>query len=200
MIAVIRSEFHRGVTVRSSWLALIGFTFMAAMFGWFSKDFWSLFAGVGAFGIAMMTTAQHYQHRTAVLLFLGRPQRWQVLIAQCLVTGLFAMVLALGSGIAVLVAGPVSQYLATVLVSPLMAVFGVLCTTVVRRPLWLIAGTFVWLLFAEGLINRGEIGLPFASFMLAAGGDTGALLYLLAWTAAVAPVAVWWIHRDLAGD
>lgn len=200
MIAVVRSELYRGVTIRSSWLALIGFAFLAALMGWFDDNFWSMFAGVGAFGLAAIVTAQHYQHRTAILLFLSRPHRFRVLAAQCLSSAVFGLVLAAGSGLAVLFGGDASQYRSTVLVSPIMAIFGTLCVTVVRRPLWLFAGLFGWLLFVELLINQGENGLPFAAFMLAAGGNTKALLWLLAWTAVAVPPAAWAITRDLSGD
>ncbi|MDI6097082.1 hypothetical protein QLQ12_00475 [Actinoplanes sp. NEAU-A12] len=200
MIAVVRSELYRGVTILSSWLALIGFSFLAALFGWFSEDVWSLFAGVGAFGIAVTVISQHYQHRTSLLLFLAKPHRWRVLVAQCLVTALMGTLLVAISGVAVLLEGDVVQYRSTVLVAPVMSVFGVLCTTVVRRPLWLVAGALGWLLLAEGIINRGAIGLPFASFMLAAGGSMKGLLVLLAWTAAVLPVALWSVRKDLTGD
>ena len=200
MIAVLRSDLYRSVSIRSSWLALIGFAFMAALFGWFSKEAWSLFAGIGAFGIAVTVTAQHYQHRTAVLVFLSQPHRWRVLIAQCLVAAVLGTTLAAVSGLPVLLDESAAHYASTVLVAPVMAVFGALCTTVVRHPMWLLGGLFAWLLFAEGLINRMENGLPFDAFALASAGNTKALLFLLAWTAAAVPVAVWAIHRDLAGD
>ncbi|SDT47082.1 hypothetical protein [Actinoplanes derwentensis] len=200
MIAVVRSELYRGVSIQSSWLALFGFALLAALMGWFDKNFWSLFAGIGAFGLAAIVTAQHYQHRTAILLFLSRPHRWRVLAAQCLVSALYGLVLAAGSGLAVLIDADAGQYWSTVLVSPVMSIFGTLCVTVVRRPLWLFAGLFGWVLFAELLINKGDGGLPFASFMLAAGGNTKALLVLLGWTAAAAVPAAWAISRDLSGD
>ncbi|WP_430783387.1 hypothetical protein [Actinoplanes sp. G11-F43] len=200
MIAIVRSELYRGVSIRSSWLSLIGFGFLAALMGWFDDNFWSLFAGIGAFGLAAIVTAQHYQHRTAVLLFLSRPHRWRVLAAQCLTSALLGLVLAAGSGLAVLLGGDAGQYSSTVLVTPVMGVFGTLCVTVVRKPLWLFAGLFGWLIFAEMLINQGEIGLPFTSFMGAAGGNTKALLFVLAWTAAAVVPAAWAIRGDLNGD
>ncbi|HWS31333.1 MAG TPA: hypothetical protein VN408_01175 [Actinoplanes sp.] len=200
MIAVIRSELYRGVTIRSSWLALLGFAFLAALMGWFDKNFWSLFAGLGAFGLATIVTAQHYQHRTAILLFLSRPHRWRVLAAQCVSSALAGVVLTALSGLAVLVDSDPGHYVSTVLVSPVMGVFGTLCVTVLRRPLWVFAGLFAWVVFVELLINRGEGGLPFTSFMLAAGGSTSGLLALLGWTAAVIPPAAWAISRDLTGD
>jgi hypothetical protein len=200
MIALLRSELYRNVSIRSAWLALIGFTLMAAVFGSFSKEAWSLFAGVGAFGIAVTTTAQHYQHRTMVLVVLSLPHRWRVLIVQCVSAALLGVVLAAISGIPVLLDESAAHYRSTVLVAPVMAVFGTLCTVVVPRPMWLIGGCFAWLLFAEVLINRGSIGLPFASFMLASGGNRLGFLVLLAWVGAVVPLALWSARRDLAGD
>jgi hypothetical protein len=198
VIAIVRSELYRSVSIRSSWLALIGFAFMAAVFGWFSKEAWSLFAGLGAFGLAVTVTAQHYQHRTGVLVFLNHPHRWRVLIAQCVSAAVLGTLLAAISGIAVLLDENAAHYRSTVLVAPVMAVFGTLCTIVVRHPMWLLGGAFAWLLFAEGMINRMENGLPFAAFALASGGNTTALLVLLGWTAAAIPVALWAVHRDVS--
>lgn len=200
MIAVIRSELYRSVSIVSSWLALAGFAFMAAVFGWFSKEAWSLFAGIGAFGIAVTVTAQHFQHRTIVLVYLNQPHRWRVLIAQCVSAALLGTLLTAVSGVTVVAEASATQYRATVLVAPVMAVFGTLCTTVVRRPMWLLGGVLAWLLFAEGIINRMSIGLPFASFGLASSGNVTALLVLLAWTAAALPAACWAVRRDLASD
>ncbi|MEU4690616.1 hypothetical protein [Actinoplanes sp. NPDC023714] len=199
MIAVLRSELHRSFTIRSSWISLAGFTTLAALTGWLSEEFWMLFAGVGAFGIAVMLTAQHYQHRTIILTFLGQPHRLRVLAVQCLVAILFALLLAAVSGIAVAWSGFGRQYVTTLAVIPLIAVFGVANATVVRRPLWLLAGYLGWLLFAEGLIGQLQEPLPFTSFLLAAAGQPRFQLALLAWTAASLPVAAWFIRRDLAG-
>lgn len=200
MIAVFRSELYRSLSLRSSWLALAGFAVVAALSGWLDRVAWSLFAGGGAFGLAVILVAQHHQHRTAILLYLARPRRWPVLVAQCLVAALLGSVLVAVSGIALFLDGQSAHYLSTLRVAPLIAVLGVLCATVVRRPLWLVAGAFGWVLFIEGLINRMDHGLPFASYMFAAGGDPAGLLHLLAWTAAVVPPALWSLHRDLTAD
>ncbi|MEV4637467.1 hypothetical protein AB0J80_08965 [Actinoplanes sp. NPDC049548] len=200
MTALLRSELYRSVTVVSSWVSLAGFGCLAAVTGWFSEEFWSLLAGLGAFGMAIMVTAQHYQHRTALLLFLGRPQRLRVLAVQCVVAAVLGVVLVAVSGIPVLMAGQARWYVATLAVAPLMATYGVANVTVVRRPLWLLAGYLGWLVFAEGMIGRFEEPLPFSSFLAAAGGSGKGLLILLGWTAAALPVAAWSIRRDLAGD
>lgn len=199
MIDVLRSELYRSVTIRSSWISLAGFAALAALAGWFSEEFWMLFAGLGAFGIAVMITAQHYQHRTVILVFLGRPYRLRVLAAQCLVAILYALVLAAISGVAVASSGFLARYLSTLAVVPLIAIFGVSNATIVRRPLWLLAGYLGWFIFAEGLIGRLEEPLPFTSFLYAATGDSTFRWALLAWTAASLPVAAWSIRRDMSG-
>ncbi|HEY0000394.1 MAG TPA: hypothetical protein VGB74_08065 [Actinoplanes sp.] len=169
-------------------------------FGWFSEDFWTLFAGLAAFGVAVVSTAQHYQHRTAVLLFLGQPRRLRALAAQCVVAVLITTVLTVISGLTVLPSGEGEQYLSTVTVVPLMAVYGVANATVVRHPTWLFSGYAGWLLFVELLIGRMESPLPFSSFLGAATGRTDALLAFAAWTVAALIAAGWSIRRDLTAD
>ncbi|MEV6599170.1 hypothetical protein AB0M36_20270 [Actinoplanes sp. NPDC051346] len=197
MIAVLRSELYRSLTVRSSWVSLTGFALVAALTGWFSEDFWSLFAGLGAFGLAVMLTAQHYQHRTAVLVFLGQPHRLRALAAQCVVAIVLGLLLAAVSGIPIVLMGSAAQYSSTLTVVPLIAVFGVANATIVRRPLWLLAGYLGWVLFVEGLFGRLQEPLPFTSFLFASAGRTEFVLALLAWTAAALPPAAWCIRRDL---
>ncbi|WIN00308.1 hypothetical protein ACTOB_004006 [Actinoplanes oblitus] len=200
MIAVLRSELYRALTVPSSIIALAGFGFVAALTGWFDEDFWALLAGLGTFSTAVMTTAQHYQHRTALLVFLGRPQRVGVLAVQCMVAVLMGVVLVAVSGITVVFSGEAAQYVRTLTATPLMAIFGVANATIIRKPLWLLVGYLGWLIFAEGLIGRLEEPLPFSSFLMASAGDTRGLLALAAWTVAALPVAAWSIRRDLTGD
>jgi hypothetical protein len=199
VITVLRSELYRSLTIRSSWVSLVGFASLAALTGWFSPEVWSLFAGLGTFGIAVVLTAQHYQHRTAVLVFLGQPHRLRALAAQFAVAVLFGLVLAAVSGIAVAASGFTPQYYSTLTVIPLIATYGVANATIVRRPLWLLAGYLGWLVFVEGLIGRLEEPLPFTSFLFASAGQPKFLLALLAWTAASLPAA-WSISRDLTGD
>jgi hypothetical protein len=199
MIAVLRSELYRSLTIRSSWVSLAGFATLAALTGWFSEEFWMLFAGLGAFGMAVMITSQHYQHRTAILVFLGQPHRLRVLAVQCLVAILYGLLLTAVSGVAVASSGYTEQYLSTLTVVPLIAVFGVANATIVRRPLWLLAGWLGWFFFAEGLIGRLEEPLPFTSFLFAAAGQPKFQLALLAWTAASLPLAAWFVRRDVTG-
>ncbi|GAA0420790.1 hypothetical protein Aca07nite_11290 [Actinoplanes capillaceus] len=200
MIAVLRSELYRTATVRSSILALIVFGIVAATAGYLSDSFWALFAGIGTFGIAVMVTCQHYQHRTAMLLFLGEPNRLKILAAQSLVAMLLGVLLVGVSGIAVVASGEPERYLSTLAVSPLLAIFGVANATIVRRPLWLIAGWLAWLLFVEGIIYNLEGDMIFSAFLAAASGNTRGLLWVSIWTAASLPIAAWSIRRDLAGD
>jgi hypothetical protein len=201
MIAVLRSELRRTMMIRSSWVT-IAFTIAAGLaFGSFSVDFWSLFAGVGAFGIAATTTAQHYQHRTAILLFLGRPHRLRTLAAQCLAAAVITTGTAALSGLNVAAGGgEQAQYDATLLVVPLITVFGVAVATVVRRPTWLLIGSMVWLLFGEGVIGKLKAPLPFSSFLTASTGDRKHLLIFVAWTIGALIVAAYSINRDLTGD
>ncbi|BCJ47836.1 hypothetical protein GCM10010168_21950 [Actinoplanes ianthinogenes] len=200
MIAVLRSELYRSLTVPASLIALLGFGALAVLTGWFDKNFWTLLAGLGTFSTAVMVTAQHYQHRTALLLFLGRPQRLSVLAVQCLVAVALGVVLVAVSGIPVLLNGDSHQYATTLQTTPVIAVFGVANATIIRRPLWLLTGYLGWLVFVEGLIGRLESPLPFTSFLLASAGDAKALVALLTWTAVALPVAAWSIRRDLSGD
>jgi hypothetical protein len=199
--AVLRSELRRTMMIRSSWVT-IAFTIAAGLaFGAFSVDFWSLFAGVGAFGIAATTTAQHYQHRTAILLFLGRPHRLRTLAAQCLAAAVITTGTAALSGLNVAAGGgEQAQYDATLLVVPLITVFGVAVATVVRRPTWLLIGSMVWLLFGEGVIGKLKAPLPFSSFLTASTGDRKHLLIFVAWTIGALIVAAYSINRDLTGD
>lgn len=199
MIAVVRSELHRSLTVRSSWVSMAVAAFLGAATGWLSADFWTLFSCLGTFGVAVLGTAQHYQHRTCVLLFLGQPHRLRVLAAQCVVAAVLGVGLAAVSGIVVLTSGETEQYRSTLIMASLMGIFGVANATVVRRPLWLLVGYSGWLVFVEGLLGKLERPLPFSSALTAAAGEPRSLLVLLAWTVAALVAAGWFIRRDTAG-
>ena len=101
MIAVLRSELKRTMMIRASWVSIAVTIAAGLTFGGYSVDFWTLFAGVGAFGLAVLTTGQHYQHRTAMLLFLGGPHRLRTLAAQCLAAAVVTTVTAALSGLTV---------------------------------------------------------------------------------------------------
>ena len=201
MIAVLRSELFRTLSIPSSWASMGGALILGAMFGWFDENFWTLFAGLGAFGVAIVVTSQHYQHRTAVLLFLGEPRRLRALAAQAVTAMLITTVLTMVSGVTVLPSGEGEQYVSTLVATPLIALFGVANATVVRRPIWLFVGYAGWFLFVEGLISRLESKqLPFTAFMSASTGDPVGLRWFALWTAAALLVAAWSIRRDLTAD
>jgi hypothetical protein len=200
MIAVLRSELYRSMTIRSSWVSMSVFAFLGLMLGFLSSDMWALMAGLGAFGIAVMSTAQHYQHRTAVLLFLGHPRRLTALAGQAVAAAVVAVVVALVSSFTVVSSGHTEQFRSTMTVVPLMALFGVANATVIRRPTWLFAGYAFWLIFVEGLIGKLEEPLPFSAFLIAGTGDPKHLLIFAGWTAAALVAAVVAIRRDLTTD
>jgi hypothetical protein len=200
MIAVVRSELHRTLTVRSSWVSMILAAALGLAFGTFSPDFWALFAGLGAYSVAVMTTAQQYQHRTAVLLFLGQPRRLRALAAQCLATALIALVLAVVGGFTVLTSGSGQVYRSTLTVVPLIALFGVAVATLVRRLNWVLLGSVGWLFLVEGLIGKLDSPMPFSAFLTAATGNTRSLFIFAAWTAGALLAAAWSVRRDLTGD
>ncbi|MGK5684318.1 hypothetical protein [Actinoplanes sp. URMC 104] len=197
MIATLRSELHRTLTIPSSWGSIAGAVLIGLSFSWFSVDFWSLFAGLGVFGTAVVTTSQHYQHRTAVLLFLGQPRRGRALAAQCVTAVLIGLAVALVSGVAVLSTRDKAQYFGTLAAVPFLALFGVASATVVRRPMWLFIAYGMWFVFAEGLVYKFRQPLPFTTFIGAAGGNPKALLLFAGYTAAALAVAAWTIRRDL---
>ncbi len=200
MIAVLRSEFFRTLTIRSSWVSMAAAAAVGVVFGWFSDDFWALFAGLGAFGVAAVIASQHYQHRTAVLLFLGQPRRLRALAAQCVVAVLLTTALAAISGLTQFSTSSGQRYLTTLAVVPLVALYGVANATVVRKPIWLLGGYAGWLIFVEGLIGKLESPLPFSSFLDAATGDVRSYLIFTGWTVAALLAAAWSIRRDLTAD
>ena len=200
MITVLRSELYRTLTIRSSWVSMGVAGAVGLVFGWFSDDFWALFAGLGAFGVAVVIASQHYQHRTAVLLFLGQPRRLRALAAQCLVAVVLTLVITAVSGLTQFTTSSGNRYVATLTVVPLVALFGVANATVIRKPVWLLGGYAGWLIFVEGLIGKLESPLPFSSFLEAATGDPNDLLTFAGWTAGALLLAAWSIRRDLTTE
>ena len=200
MITVLKSELYRTLTIRSSWVSMGVAGAVGLVFGWFSDDFWALFAGLGAFGVAVVIASQHYQHRTAVLLFLGQPRRLRALAAQCLVAVVLTLVITAVSGLTQFTTSSGNRYLATLTVVPLVALFGVANATVIRKPVWLLGGYAGWLIFVEGLIGKLESPLPFSSFLEAATGDPQDLLTFAGWTVGALLVAAWSIRRDLSTE
>jgi hypothetical protein len=198
MIAVLRSELHRTLTIPSSWLSMGLAVVMGMSFALFSVDFWSLFVALGVFGIAVVITSQHYQHRTAVLLFLGQPRRLRALAAQCVCAILLGLIVAVVSGVTTILSREFEQFTGTLAATPLLALFGVASATVIRRPVALFLAYGTWFVFAEGLAFRFKQPLPFTTFMSAAGGNTQGLLLFSGYAAAALGVAAWFIRRDLA--
>ncbi|MBL7255368.1 hypothetical protein [Paractinoplanes lichenicola] len=198
MIAVLRSELHRTLTVPSNWISIGAAIVLGMSFALFSVDFWSLFVALGVFGTAVVTTTQHYQHRTAMLLFLGRPRRWVALLAQCLAATLIGLVMTAVSGVTTILSGDLAQFAGTLAAVPFLAVFGVASGTLLRRPVPLFIGYGTWFVFAEGLAFRFKQPLPFTTFMSAAGGNNPlGLLFFAGWTTLALAIALWTIRRDL---
>jgi hypothetical protein len=197
MIAVLRSELNRTLMIRASWVSIAATIALGLTFGVYSADFWTLFAGIGAFGLAVLTTGQHYQHRTAMLLMLGEPRRWRLLIGQCVAAAVVATVTTALSGLTV--ADEPAQWRLTVGLTPIIAVLGVAVATLVRRPTWAMAGTVGWLLIAEGLLGKLRAPLPFSAYLNAASGegDSKQLFIFVAWTAAALVAAGAMIRRDM---
>ncbi|WP_250030707.1 hypothetical protein [Paractinoplanes maris] len=197
MIAVLRSELHRTLTIPSSWVSMGAAILLGMSFALFSVEFWSLFVALGVFGIAVVISSQHYQHRTAVLLFLGQPRRLRALAAQCLCAILLGLVVAVLSGITTIIAGEFEQFAGTMAATPLLAIFGVAGATVIRRPVALFIGYGTWFVFAEGLAFRFQQPLPFTTFMSAAGGNPQGLLLFAGYVALALAISAWAVRRDL---
>ncbi|MEU6075884.1 hypothetical protein [Micromonospora sp. NPDC047074] len=200
MYALLRSELYRVATIRSSQISIVVFSALGMLFGWFNVDAWGLLAGMGAFGLAVMIVAQHHQHRTAVLLYLARPNRMTVLIGQVLTSVIVAVAVAAVSGVPVLVKGDPTHYTDTLAVVPVMAVFGAANAAIVRRSTWVFLGYAGWFVFVEGLIGRLKAPLPFSAFLEAGTGDSRNLVITAAWALLASGVALVAVRRDLTGD
>jgi hypothetical protein len=196
MITLVRSELYRMATIRSSWMSMALFGALAASFGILEASFWALVAGVGAFGISVLTVTQHFQHRTAALLYLARPKRLPVLIAQVLTTVAVATGLAAISGITVLLRDGHDAYFDALYAVPFMAVFGAAIASVVRRSSWLLFGFAVWFVVVEGMIGKLEWQLPISSYLEAASGDPFGLEVFIVWAIGALAVAVLTLGRD----
>lgn len=200
MIAVLRADLHRTLTVRSAWLSVIALVCAGLLLSLLSRDMWALLIGMGTFALAVTGTTQHFQHRTAVLLYLGRPRRLTVLAGQTASAALLGAMIAATSGVPLLGSADTRTYVFVVLAVPVMAVFGVACGTVVRRGNWLLLGATGWLLFIEGLVGKLARPLPFSSFLNSINGDRTHLLIFAGWTVAALLAAIVAARRDLTGD
>lgn len=207
MITLIRAEFYRMATIRSSWVSILVFGLVAAGFGLIHPYGWALFSGVGAFGIAVLSIASHYQHRTIGLLYLARPRRLLVLAAQIVTVVGVAWALAVVSGLPMLLKGGVNvgiSYRHTLVVAPVMAAFAGGLAAVVRRSSWLFWGFALWFVFVEGLAGQLSWHLPISSYLAAAsvlnGGDAFGMLVFAFWALASLTVAAALLARDLPSD
>ncbi|MFD0523895.1 hypothetical protein [Paractinoplanes durhamensis] len=191
MTTLLRSELYRMATIRSSWVSIALFGFLAAAFGILDAHFWALFAALGAFGIAALTIAQHHQHRTIALLYLARPNRLTVLFAQVITTVLVSEVFAVLTGITVrLKDGNGQIFTNTLIVVPVMAVFAAAVASIVRRASWMLMGFAAWFVIVEGLVGKLEWHLPISAFLKAAAGDGFGLEVFIVWAVTALGVAV----------
>jgi hypothetical protein len=203
MITLIRSELYRMATIRSSWVSIVAFGTLAASFGVLDSYWWAMLAGIGTFGISALTVAQHFQHRTATLLYLARPKRFPVLLAQVITTVAVCWGLAAITGIAARMnggAGGVLTYRHTMMVIPIMAIFAAATAAIVRRSAWLILGFGIWFVVVEGLIGQLKWWLPFSAYLKASGGDAFGLEIFIFWAVVALAVAVPMLARDLPAD
>jgi hypothetical protein len=200
VIAVVRSELYRLSTVRSSAFSLAIFTGVGILLGMIGADFWALLAGVGAFGFGVTGVSQHFQHRTAVLLYLARPRRVRVLLGQLVTTVIVGAGFTAASGLGVLIQGNRERYLITLMVAPVMAVLGAAAAAIARSATFLFVGFVAWIIFVEAMYGKLQEPLPFSAYLDAASGDMRKLVLLLGWTLATIVGAAFAIRRDLTGD
>ncbi|WP_406059866.1 hypothetical protein [Micromonospora sp. NBC_00860] len=200
MISILRSDLYRTATIRSSSISLAVLVLLGLLLGAVNIDAWALLAGMGAFGFAAMVVAQHYQHRTAFLLYLSQPRRMVVLGGQLAAAIVVATAFVATSGLAVLIRGESGPYKDLLTVVPIMAILAASCASIVRRSTWLLLGSAGWFVFVEGLIGRLKLPLPFTSLISAGTGDTRGLLIASLWAGVAVVVASLSIGRDLTGD
>ncbi|GGM17332.1 hypothetical protein [Micromonospora yangpuensis] len=200
MLKIVRSDLHRTATIRSSRISLIVSVALGTLIGSVNIDAWGLLAGMVAFGLAATMVAQHYQHRTAVLLYLTVPRRIAVLVGQLIAAMIVASGFVAVSGLTLLVKGAADRYLNLLTVVPLMAVFGAAGAAVARRPTWFFLGCAGWFVFVEGLVGRLQAPLPFTAFISAGSGDVGGLLLASGWAAVASVAAGVAVGRDLTSD
>jgi hypothetical protein len=203
MLTLIRSELYRMATIRSSWVSIALFATLAASFGVLDAYWWAMFAGIGAFGISALTVGQHFQHRTAALLYLARPKRFPVLLAQVITTVAVSWGLAALTGITPYVNDGIRgelTYRHTMLVVPVMAVFAAATAAIVRRSSWLILGFAIWFVVVEGLVGQLKWWLPFSAYLKASGGDAFGLELFIFWAVVAVAAALPLLARDLPAD
>ncbi|MEV8515366.1 hypothetical protein [Dactylosporangium sp. NPDC051484] len=197
---VVQAELYRLGTIRSWWVSLLAGWMLMLLIGVLGAGEWIFVVGLVAFVIGVVGGAQHYQHRTAVLVFLARPHRVVVLAAQALAYGLVAAVVTALGGLTRLVFGDWRTCLWAVLAAALLAVFGLANAVVLRRAIWIIVGYGVWFLVVEAFLGLLARPLPFSSYLGAASGRTGALAVLAGWVLASLAAAGALTRRDVNGS
>ena len=200
MIAVVRSELYRLSTTRSSAMSMAVVSALGITLGTVSADFWALIAGAGAFGFGAIGVTQHFQHRTAVLLYLTRQRRIPVLLAQLVTAVIVSLGFTAVSGASVLARGYHEEYLTTLVVAPIMAVLGAAGGAIARSATVLFVGFTAWIVFVEAAYGRMQEPFPFSTYLDAATGDLGKLPIFLGWTLAAVVGALFAVRRDLTGD
>jgi hypothetical protein len=200
VIAVMRSELYRLATIRMWWLSIIGAGVLTGGVSLLGDAAWAVVLGMAVFGFGIVFGTQHYQHRTAVLVFLAKPRRVQMLAGQALVFAAGMTGFAMVTGLPVLASAPESYVLGT-MVTPLLAIFAVANAAILRKPIMILAGYGGWFLVVEMLLGRLELPGPFTAFINAAARSSPLMVYALAFWAAVATaVAIWAIRRDVTAD
>jgi hypothetical protein len=200
MLLMMRSQLYRMATIRSSWLSIALFAVLAASFGVLEAYWWALFVGIGTFGISVLTVAQHYQHRTAALLYLAQPKRLPVLISLVVTTVAVTWVFAAVTGIAVLFDDGHLMYERTLFVVPVMAVFGAATAAIVRRSSWIFYGFALWFVLVEGLAGQMRWPLPISSYLDAARGVGFGKFFFVGWAVVALAGAVLALYKDLSND
>ncbi len=200
MVALVRSELYRVATIRSSWVSLLVFGVVGLLLGAVNIDAWALLVGMAAFGLSAMIVSQHYQHRTAVLLYLAEPRRVAVLIGQVVTAAIVTVGIVAVSGLTVVLKGEPTRYGNLLTMIPVLAVFGAATAAIVRRSTWLFLGAAGWFVFVEGLLGRLQAPLPFSAFLGAGAGDPRSLVIAASWTVLAVVVAMVTVGRDVTGD
>jgi hypothetical protein len=200
MSTVLKTELYRLRTVRLWQLSLAGALVAAVAAAFMQADGWICVVAGATFGFGVVAGTQHYQHRTAVLMFLAQPRRWPLLAGQALTYAVAFTALAAVTGLPLLGRQP-DDYVGTVVATPFLAVLAVALAAILRRPIWILAGAFGWFVVVEVLIGRLQLPGPFTGYLLAAAQkDLKMLVALVGWTVLAVGVAVRAIGRDLAGE
>jgi ABC-2 type transport system ATP-binding protein len=197
MIAVAQNELYRLRTVRAWWLTLPAAVALCLTAGMIDQTLWTFVVGAVVFLVGVVGTAQHYQHGTAILLFLARPQRLTVLLGHTLVYAALGAAVAAITGLGLVARQEWSTYGATIGGACLLAAFAVANAAIVRRPVWIISGYGSWLLVGELLLGQLQMPGPFTGYLAASVEGPASLLILAAWTTLAMLVAARAVERDV---